>query len=92
MASNVKRERRVRLEKVLEAEFERWSDKSPEQLIAELADLQNYCVESDGNEYQFEVQILENTDDYIFVAISVDDGRLPYSIHPIGKSVKKNKR
>jgi hypothetical protein len=65
------------MQRVLDMEVKRWSEMSPEQLITELAEVQNYEVESGGKRYQFEVQMLENESDYVHVDVSVDDGRLP---------------
>jgi hypothetical protein len=74
------------MQRVLDMEVKRWSEMSPEQLITELAEVQNYEVESGGKRYQFEVQMLENESDYVHVDVSVDDGRLPYSISPLGQA------
>ena len=78
--------RREEWRKVLASEIERWSGKSFEQLISELRELQAYEVELDGREYQVEVEILENTADYLHVAVAVDDGSLPASIVPVTDS------
>ena len=69
--------------KVLDAELERWSAMSCDQLISELRDLQAYEVELDSKKYQVEVELLENTDSYLQVMIAVDDGILPASISPL---------
>ena len=69
--------------KVLDAEVQRWSAKSYEQLLSELSDLQACEVELDSKQYQVEVEILENTDRYIHVMVAVDDGSLPASISPL---------
>ena len=66
-------DRRAEMQRVLDMEVKRWSEMSPEQLITELR-------------YQFEVQMLENESDYVHVDVSVDDGRLPYSISPLGQA------
>ena len=69
-------------QRVLEAETERWSAKSWEQLVVELADDLVYEVEFDSKKYQVEVELLENTAAYINVVVAVDDGTLPDSIRP----------
>jgi len=76
---------------VLEAEIKRWSAMSCEQLVAELADDQVYEVEFDSKMYQVEVELLENTERYIHVAVAVDDGSLPASIRPLTDSFIRNK-
>ena len=71
----------------LDPEVERWSAMSAEQLIAELSrEEQNYRIKAGQTEYQFEVMLLENTETYVHVSVSVDDLRLPYSIHPLSNS------
>jgi hypothetical protein len=76
---------------VLEAEIKRWSAMSCEQLAAELADDQVYEVEFDSRMYQVEVELLENTERYIHVAVAVDDGSLPASIRPLTGSFIRSK-
>jgi hypothetical protein len=83
--------RREEWRKVLDAETERWSGKSCEQLIAELHEEQNYAVEIDSRLYQVEVQLLENTNRYVHVALAVDDGSLPSSIVPVSGSFIRQK-
>ncbi len=68
---------------VLELEMKRWSSKGCAQLIAELDELQAYEVEFDAKQYQVEVELLENTAEYIHVIVAVDDGTLPASIKPM---------
>jgi hypothetical protein len=43
-------------------------------------------VEFDSKQYQVEVELLENTEKYIHVMVSVDDGSLPASISPLTHS------
>jgi len=57
-----------------------------ERLTAELADDQVYEVEFESRKYQVEVELLENTERYIHVAVSVDDGSLPAPILPLTDS------
>jgi len=83
--------RREEWAKVLDAEVQRWSAKSYEQLVSELSDLQAYVVELESKEYQVEVEILENTDQYLHVMVAVDDGSLPASILPLTHSFLRTK-
>ena len=85
------RERRESWRPVLEAEMKRWSAMSWERLIAELADEQVYEVEFESRKYQVEVELLENTERYIHVVVSVDDGSLPASLRPLTASFIRNK-
>jgi hypothetical protein len=75
--------RRAGWQKVLDAELERWSSLSCEQLIAELHELRAYEVEAESKRYQVEVDLLENKSEYVHVMVSVDDGSLPASIFPL---------
>ena len=67
---------------VLDAEVQRWSALSFEQLVSELRDLVVYEVDAASKKYQVEVQILEKTGDYAMVMVAVDDGSLPASLSP----------
>jgi hypothetical protein len=75
--------RREEWRKVLDSEVRRWSSKTYEQLRLELIDLETYEVELDSKAYQVEVEILEDTADYLHVMVAVDDGILPGSILPL---------
>jgi len=72
--------RRERWRPVLDTEVKRWSDKSYDQLRAELLDIRDYEVEFASKLYQVEVELVENTKEYVHVIIAVDDGSLPWSI------------
>lgn len=71
---------------VLEAEMKRWSAISSAQLGSQLADVQTYEVESGSKKYQVEVQILENTDNYVHVSVAVDDGDFWRAMRPLSSS------
>jgi len=83
--------RREEWKTVLDAETERWSIKSFEQLIAQLHEVQAYTVEARSKQYQVEVEILENTNEYVHVALSVDDGSIPWSFHPESRTFIRRK-
>jgi hypothetical protein len=57
--------RREEWRKVLNAEVKRWSALSCSQLVSELHDSQTYEIESDCKKYQVEVELLENTEQYL---------------------------
>jgi len=61
------------------------------ELVSELRDLQAYEVEFDSKKYQVEVELLENTDQYINVVVAVDDGSLPASISPLTRNFVRQK-
>jgi hypothetical protein len=77
--------------KALDAEVKRWSAMSCSQLVSELHDPQTYEIELDSKKYQVEVQLLENTDQYLHVLVAVDDGGLPASIRPLTHSFIRSK-
>lgn len=83
--------RREQWRPVLDAEVARWSQKSYQQLTAELRDVQAYEVVFDSKSYQVEVQLLENTDKYIHVLVGVDDGSIPASFRPLSSSFIREK-
>jgi hypothetical protein len=74
--------RRTEWQRVLDAEVRRWSALSPEQLIAQLKELQVYEVKLGPKTYQVEVDLLENTETHLHVMVAVDDGGLPASLKP----------
>jgi hypothetical protein len=74
--------------KVLDSEVGRWSGMSCSQLFSELHDgLQEYQVEFESKQYNVEVELLENTEQYLHVVVAVDDGSLPASITPLCRSL-----
>ena len=83
--------RRDEWRRVLDVEVTRWSEMSCDQLINELHEEKNYRVEADTKQFQVEVQLIENTTDYIHVVLSVDDGSLPESIFPATRGFIKKK-
>jgi hypothetical protein len=74
--------RRRRWQEVLETEKQRWSALPYDELVSRLSRT-NYEVERDSQTYQIEIDVLENTPDYVHVAISVDDGSIPASFWPM---------
>lgn len=83
--------RREQLRPVLDAELKRWEAKSIEQLLAELDEVQAYDTEFENKKYQVEVQIVENTEKYVHVMVSVDDGTLLASLSPLTSSFIQEK-
>lgn len=83
--------RREEWRPVLDAELKRWSEKSTEQLLAELGQVQAYETEFENKKYQVEVEILENTEKYVHVLVAVDDGTLPAAMSPLNESFIREK-
>jgi hypothetical protein len=78
--------RRAEWKRVLDAEVARWSEMPCEQLIKELHEVHEervYLVEAGAKQFQVEVELVENTSEYLHVVLSVDDGSLPESIFPV---------
>ena len=81
----------VNLRRTLEVEMKRRSAKPVQQLLSELKDVQAYQVKFAAKDYTVEVQLLENTDQYIHVSVDVDDGTLPASFRPLSDSFIREK-
>jgi hypothetical protein len=77
---------RKKWREVLEREVAFWSEKTYEQLVAELPSTKAYQVRVDSVEYNVEVELIENTESYIHVTVGVDDGRLPSAVFPVSDS------
>ena len=80
--------RREEWKRVLDSEVRGWSGMSCSQLLSELHDgLREYQVEFESKQYNVEVELLENTEQYLHVVVAVDDGSLPASIKPLCHSL-----
>jgi hypothetical protein len=84
--------RRKSWQKILDAEVQRWSALSCEELEAELRGVKAYEVAHDSMSYQVEVQMLENTDRYLHIMVAVDDGSLPASFRPLTQTFIRDKQ
>lgn len=78
--------RREEWQPVLDAEIKKWIAKCCAELVAELPDEQVYEIEFAAKTYQLEVQLLENTDEYVHVGVFVDEGSIPASFRPLSSS------
>jgi 7,8-dihydro-6-hydroxymethylpterin-pyrophosphokinase len=83
--------RRNEWQPVLDAEVKRWSALSAAQLISELQDMKVYEIVFESKKYTVEVEVLENTPEYVNVAVTVDDGTLPASIFPLSYNIVRKK-
>jgi hypothetical protein len=77
---------RTELRDILDAEMRRWSSMSFEQLKTALEKVQAYEIEIESRRYQIEVQLLEDTDEYVHVLIGVMDGSFRRFIAPLNGS------
>ncbi|MGB0064027.1 MAG: hypothetical protein WBP85_06230 [Terracidiphilus sp.] len=76
---------------VLDAEIKRWSQLPVDEIIEKLREPHTYKVSVDSKNYQVEAEILENTNHYLHLSVSVDDGTLPWSIFPLTESIVREK-
>lgn len=73
----------AQLRELLSQETLEWAEKSPADIVAELAKPQTYHRGADATWHEFEVTLLEATDEYIHVRTSVHDGSLVWALKPI---------
>ena len=83
--------RRQEWRKGLEAEVQRWSALPYDRLQAQLATTEVYEVVDGPQRYQVEIDVLENTKEYVHVLLSLDDGSLPLSLAPVIESFITNR-
>lgn len=67
---------RDELQECLRAELVKWSAIPLSELESRIRANGVYEVKSPGGDYQVEVQVLENTPDYLHVSVAVDGGGL----------------
>jgi hypothetical protein len=72
--------------------MQRWSEMSCDELISALRDVHAYEVEFKSEKYQVEVELLENTDEYVHVGVSIDDGHFWRAMYPLISSFICKKR
>ena len=68
---------------ILDAELKRWSATPLDEIVEKLRECQCYEVVSGSKKYQVEIEMVENTEAYIHLMLSVDDGSLLHSIFPL---------
>jgi hypothetical protein len=83
--------RRQQWRKVLGLEVQRWLVMPYDQLQFALRNQQVYEVEFESRKYQVEIEMLENTEQYVHVMVAVDDGSLPASVLPATHTFIRNK-
>jgi hypothetical protein len=74
---------RERWREVLDAEVRLWSAKPCDELIAELRETCVYEVEDGGTRYQVDVQMLENTAEFVQVMVGIHDGSFTGFVWPL---------
>ncbi len=63
-----------------------WAEKSPADIVAELAMPQTYQRGAGDSWHELNVTLLESTDDYIHVKISINDGSIVWALKPLTSS------
>ena len=76
----------AQLRELLSYETLDWAERSPGDIVAELAKPQTYGRGTGDTWHEIEVTLLEATDDYIHVKISIHDGSLVWALKPITSS------
>ena len=86
-----KMDRKRRWLKVLDSEMRSWSALPYGQLVSRLSTMDAYEVEHESKKYQVEIDLSENTAEYVHITVSVDDGSLPASVLPATDSFIRKK-
>ncbi len=76
----------AQLRELLSQETLAWAERSPADIVAELAKPQTYRRGTGDTRHEIEVTLLEATDDYIHVQTSISDGSLVWALTPITSS------
>ena len=74
------------LSECLAREVAAWSSKHCDQLRNELTSALSYQGEQLGQRYSVEVQLLEDTGEYVHVSVDIEDGSLLRSVLPLTRS------
>jgi hypothetical protein len=74
------------LRELLSQETLAWAERSPADIVAELAKPQTYRRGTGDTWHEIEVTLLETADDYIHVKTSINDGSLVWGLTPITSS------
>jgi hypothetical protein len=78
--------KRDKLREILAAEISRWSAMPYDELILQLQGECVYQVESESTQFHLDVQVLENTDEYVHVMVGIHDGSFWGFISPLSDS------
>lgn len=76
----------AQLRELLSQETFAWAERSPAGIVAELARPQTSRRGTSDTWHEIEVTLLEATDDYIHVKISIHDGSFVWALKPITSS------
>jgi hypothetical protein len=76
----------AQLRELLSQETLAWAERSPADIVAELAKPQTYRRGAGDTWHEIEVTLLEATDEYIHVKTSINDGSLVWALEPMTSS------
>jgi hypothetical protein len=76
----------AQLRELLMQETLAWAERSPTDIVADLAKPATYRRGTGDTWHEIEVMLLEATDDYIHVKTSIHDGSLVWALKPITSS------
>jgi hypothetical protein len=76
----------TQLRELLSQETLAWAERSPADIVAQLAKPQTYRRGTGDTWHEIELTLLEATDDYIHVGTSINDGSLVWALKPITSS------
>lgn len=74
------------LQRLLSQETVDWAERSPADIVADLAKPQTYARGAGQMWHEFQITLLEATDEYIHVQTSIHDGSLAWSLKPMTSS------
>ena len=76
----------AQLRELLSQEILAWAERSPADIVADLAKPQTYRRGTGDTWHEIEVTLLEVTGDYIHVKASIHDGSLVWALKPMTSS------
>jgi hypothetical protein len=76
----------ARLRELLSQETIAWVERSPADIVSQLAKPQTYRRGAGDTWHEIELTLLEATDDYIHVKTTIHDGSLAWALAPITSS------
>src|SRR5262244_4180200 len=77
----------AQLRELLSQETLAWAERSPADIVTELAKPQTYRRGTGDTWHEIEVTLLEATDDYVHVKTCIHDGSLVWALKPMTSSI-----
>lgn len=76
----------AQLRALLSAETLAWAEREPADIVADLETPRTYQRGAGDTWHEFEVTLLERTNEYIHVKTTINDGSLVWSLKPLAAS------